>query len=282
MGKGYLSKGVLFILICLIIIGWTGGNSTAREKIGVVVSIPPQAEFVEKVGGDKVRVRVMVPPGASPHIYEPTAGQLREVSRAKIYFKIGSGIEFELTWMDKIISINKKMLLVNCSKGIELIEGDPHIWLSPRNVKLMVENIYQGLVQVDPANREYYTKNKENYLQELTRLDEEITRKLSEKKNRKFMVYHPAWAYLAKDYGLEQIPMEKEGKKPTIKGIASLIKQARANNIKIIFASPQFDIKSVRVIAEEIGGEVILISPLEKNYLENMRKITEILAKSLQ
>jgi len=273
---------MLFILICLIIMGCTEENSTGKEKIRVVVSILPQAEFVEKVGGDNVKITVMVPPGASPHIYEPTPGQLREVSRAKIYFKVGSGIEFELTWMDKIISVNKKMLLVDLSKGIELIEGDPHIWLSPKNVKKMIENIYKGLVQIDPANKEYYAKNKENYLQELTRLDKEITQKLSKKKNRKFMVYHPAWAYFAKDYGLEQIPIEKEGKEPTIKGIASLIKQAKANNTKVIFASPQFNVKSAKVIAEEIRGEVILISPLERNFLENMRKIAQALIKDLE
>jgi zinc transport system substrate-binding protein len=291
---------ILLTILLVIFTGCIEVPQTGKEigkRIGVVVSIPPQAEFAEKVGGDKVQVAVMVPPEASPHTYEPAPSQLKEVSKAKMYAKVGSGVEFELAWMDKIISINKEMLVVNCSEGIELIEGehdgehheyegehehhgiDPHIWLSPRNAKKMVENIYQGLIQIDPADQEYYAKNKEKYLQELDELDNEITRSLSEKKNTKIMVYHPAWAYFARDYGLEQIPIEEEGKEPTPQGIADLIKQAEENNITVIFASPQFSTKSAEVVAEEIGGEVVLIDPLEKNYFENMHKVAKAFAR---
>jgi len=276
MEKRILLFGAILVAVCLIgaylLIPQT---EKVDNKIGVVVSILPQAEFVEGIGGDKVKVTVMVPLGASPHTYEPIPSQLKEVSKAKMYAKVGSGVEFELAWIDKIISVNKEMLVVDCSKGIELIENDPHIWLSPKNAKIMVENIYQGLIQINPANQEYYARNKEKYLQELDKLDNEIAQALSEKKNRKIMVYHPAWAYFARDYGLEQIPIEKEGKEPTPQGIASLIKQARENNITVIFASPQFSTKTADVIAKEINGKVVLISPLEKNYLENMRKVTE-------
>ncbi len=295
--------GVLFISFCLIgAYIYNAPQQTEKEpdgRIGVVVSILPQAEFAEKVGGDKVWVTVMVPPGASPHTHEPTYSQLREVSKAKMYAKVGSGIEFELAWADKIISVNKEMPVVDCSLGIELIRGgheheetgheheeehehegaDPHIWLSPGNAKIMVENIYMGLVQTDPANQEYYAGNKEKYLQELDELDGEITHALSKEKNIKILVYHPAWAYFAKEYGLEQISIENEGKEPTPQGIASVIKQAKENNITVIFASPQFSTRSAEVIAKEIGGKVILINSLEKNYLENMRKVAEAFAK---
>ena len=280
MEKRILLFGAILVAVCLIgaylLIPQTEKN---EEKIGVVVSILPQAEFVERISGNKVQVTVMVPPGASPHTYEPIPSQLKEVSKAKIYAKVGSGVEFESAWMDKIISVNKEMLVVDCSKGIELIDNDPHIWLSPKNAKIMVENIYQGLIQIDSANQEYYARNKEKYLQELDKLDNEIAQTLSGKKNRKIMVYHPAWAYFARDYGLEQIPIEKEGKEPTPQGIASLIKQARENNITVIFASPQFSTKTAEVIAKEIDGKVVLISPLEKNYLENMRKVAEAFAE---
>ena len=291
-----LSIGVLFVAICLIGTYIYITSQTEKEigkRIGVVVSILPHVEFAEKIGGDKVQVTVMVPPGASPHTYEPTPSQLKEVSRAKIYVKVGSGVEFELAWIDKIISVNKEMLVVDCSKGIKLIEAeheheeehehhgvDPHIWLSLKNAKIMVENIYQCLTQIDPVNQEYYAKNKEKYLQELDELDKEIAQALFGKENRKIMVYHPAWAYFCRDYGLEQIPIEKEGKEPTPQGIASLIKQARENNITIIFASPEFSTKTAEVIAKEINGNVVLISPLKRNYLENMRKIAEVFANA--
>jgi len=282
MEKRILLFGVIFIAVCLIgiylLIPQT--EKIDSKQIGVVVSILPQAEFVERIGGDNVQVTVMVPPGASPHTYEPIPSQLKKVSKAKMYTKVGSGVEFEsVGMMDKIISVNKEMLVIDCSKGIGLIENDPHIWLSPKNAKIMVENIYLGLTQIDPANQEYYARNKEKYLQELDKSCNEIAQALSGKKNRKIMVYHPAWAYFARDYRLEQIPIEKEGKEPTPQGIASLIRQAKENNITVIFASPQFSIKTAEVIAKEINGKVVLISPLEKNYLENMRKVAEAFAE---
>jgi len=268
---------VVFILfmICVLFVPQREKN---EGRIRVAVSIPPQAEFVERIGGDRVEVMVMVPPGASPHTYEPTPSQLRDVSKAEIYAKVGSGVEFELAWMDKIASVNKEMLIVDCSKGIKFIEKDPHVWLSPRNARIMVENIYKGLVKVDPVNKEYYQKNKEKYLEELERLDNEIAQAIS-KKRRRIMVYHPAWAYFCRDYGLEQIAIEREGKEPTPKGILNLIEQARRDNIKVIFASPEFSTKGAEVIAKEINGTVILISPLEKNYLENMRKVAKAFAE---
>ena len=297
-----LKSGAALAALCILCLaaGCISENEKAGDvdKIGIVVTLLPQAEFAEKIGGDKVNVMVMVPPGASPHTYEPTPSQLAEVSNAKIYAKVGSGVEFEIAWMDKIKNTNKKMKVVDCSGGIELIDmehehthedeehehhedeehehhhvgKDPHIWLSPKNARIMVENIYQGLIEADPENKEYYKKNKEDYLSELYKLDSEIETALENKKHDKIMVYHPAWGYFCRDYGLEQMAIEKEGKEPTPKGIASVIKQAKENNIKIIFASPEFSTQSAQTIANEINGEVVLLSPLEKNYTENLRK----------
>ena len=278
---------VLLVVLVICLSGCIGQPvNEESDRIQVVVTIPPQAEFVERVGGDRVQVTVMVPPGASPHTYEPTPGQLRAVSQAVLYAKVGSGIEFELTWMDNLRDANKDMVVVDCSHGIELIQADghegehqqghdPHIWLSPRNAVIMVETIYKGLVQVDPGYQEYYTRNKEAYIRELDDLDREISEALSTMRIRKIMVYHPAWAYFCRDYNLEQIPIEKEGKEPTPQGIAQLIDQAKTYGITIIFASPQFSTESAEVIAQEIGGKVILISSLEKEYIKNMRKVAQ-------
>ena len=253
----------------------------SREKIGVVASIPPLAEFVEKVGGERVSVLVMVPSGANPHTYEPTSTQLKEVSKAKVYVKVGSGVEFELVWLDKVLEFNKDILVVDCSQDVELVGGDPHIWLSPRNAKIMVANIYEGLAQVDPQGKAYYAKNKEEYIRKLTKLDREIAESLSEIRNRKFMVYHPAWGYFARDYNLTQIPIEKEGKEPTARDLAELVKQAKADNIKIIFASPEFNPKTAEVIADEIDCKIVFISPLAKDYIANLRKVTAELVQAL-
>ena len=293
------------IIVTILIIGFlTAGifiysasqtqlNINNQDKIGVIVSIPPEAEFVEKIGGDKVKVTTMVPPGANPHTYEPLPEQLKEVSNAKIYAQIGSGLEFETVWMDKLSAANKNMLVINCSKGISLIPNqevdehatesqyDTHVWVSPKNAKIMVENIYQGLIQVDPANKDYYKSNKEKYLQELDNSDKSINKTLQSEKNRKILVYHPAWGYLCRDYGLTQISIEKDGKEPTPQGMTNLIDQARKENIKVIFISPQFSRKSADSVASEIGGQVVMIDDLDKNYIENLNKVAEAFKNAL-
>ncbi|MDD5621942.1 MAG: zinc ABC transporter substrate-binding protein [Actinomycetota bacterium] len=311
-------KVVFTIISIFLISGFSGcarlvDTGINNDKIRVIVSIPPQAEFAEKVGGDKVAVTVMVPPGANPHTYEPSPAQLEEVSKAQIYARvgsagIGSGIEFELAWMDKIININKKMLVVDSSRGVKFVavnyengepvqyneydennkdasnpEGiDPHIWLSPSNAKIMSENIYEGLVNADPENQKYYKGNLDNYLTELEELDEEISRMFAGKENKVIMVFHPTWTYFALDYGIKQMAIEEEGKEPTAEGIKALIDKAREYNIKVIFASPEFSTKSAEAVAGEIGGSVVLVSSLKKNYVENMKKVAMAFAGSMK
>lgn len=256
-------------------------------KIGVVVTVGPQEEFVKRVGGDRVNVTVMVPQGADPHTYEPLPNQMKQVQNAKIYFIVGSGIEFELTWIDKLTGINPQMEVVNTSQGIELMsdtaedEGtDPHVWVSPKNAKIMVENIYTNLTGIDPENRDYYQKNRDEYLKELDELDKNIQKTLSGKNNTKIMVYHPSWAYFCRDYNLKQISIESQGKEPTPQGIANLVEQARKEHIKVIFVTPQFSSSNAQVIAREIGGRVVVVDALSNNYLENMKKVAESFANS--
>ena len=250
-------------------------------KIRVNVTILPQAEFVEKIGGEKVEVTVMIPPGASPHTYEPTPKQLIEVSKAEIYFQVGSGVDFELSFMDKIIGINSRLLIVNCSEGIKIIDKDPHVWLSPRNAEKMVRNIYDALVRIDPENEDYYRRNLESYLKELEKLDRDIRVILGNVTGRCFMIYHPAWGYFARDYNLTQIPVEREGKEPTARGLMALIDQARRLHMKVIFVSPQFDKKKAETIAENIHGRIVLLDPLAKDYVENLRSAALKLAWSM-
>jgi zinc transport system substrate-binding protein len=278
---------ILIFVVVAYVYTSTGNNTGSRDgQIGVVVTVGPQEEFVKRVGGDRVNVTVMVPPGADPHTYEPLPNQMKQVQDAQIYFQVGSDVEFELAWMGKLTSMNSQMKMVNTSTGIPLIpnnaeseEGsDPHVWVSPRNAKIMVENIYQTLSQVDPENKDYYTKNRDDYLKELDELDKNITQRLSGKNNTKIMVYHPAWAYFCKDYNLKQISIEQNGKEPTPQAIASLVDTARRENIKVIFVSPEFSTSNAQVIASEIGGKVVVIDPLSNDYLKNMQKVAEAFA----
>jgi len=281
------STATTFALVLMAIFLAVACNQAAQpvyeSKIGVVVSILPQEEFVKSVGGDKVDVTVMVPPGASPHTYEVTPAQMVKLSKAGIYAKVGTPLEFELTWLDKLIAQNKDILVVDCSKGINLVQSDdpdepgmdPHIWTSVTNVKAMVNNICDGLVTIDPGNKSYYQGNRDAYLAELDALDKDIRVTLSGTAGGTFIVYHPAWSYFARDYGLVQVGIEQEGKEPKAAYMARLISEAKGKNIKVIFVSPEFDTRNAETIAREIDGRVVIIDPLAKDYLINMRSIAD-------
>jgi zinc transport system substrate-binding protein len=289
-----MKKIMLITIACISgILFFSSGcvqQPSKNNGIGVIVTILPQAEFVQQIAGEHVQVTVMVPPGADPHTYEPTPSQLVAVSNAQLYVKVGSPIEFELSWMGKILSMNEKMLVVDSSTGITLINStdedepgmDPHIWTSVRNAEIMVTNIYQGLIQIDPANTTIYENNTNQYLQKLHALDENITKTLSGKIHRTFMDYHPAWGYFAKDYGLEQLSIEQYGKEPTPQQLQRLIDEARAQNISVIFVSPQFNVRSAATLANEIHGRVIAIDPLAENYLENMQEVANTFAEAMR
>lgn len=276
------------LLFAVTTSGCTGTDRQDDGKIVVAVTIPPQQEFVERVGGDHVRVVLLVPPGADPHTYEPTPGVLADVSEADLYAVVGSGIEFELAWQDKIAALNPGMLVVDCSRGVDLISTgdgghqgtDPHIWLSLRNAAIMVENICQGLIEIDPTHADEYRQNADAYQADLDHLDHEIASAIAQSGVKKIMVYHPSWAYFARDYGLEEIPIEREGKEPSPRQIEHLIEQAKKEQIRVIFASPEYSTRSAEVIADEIGGTVVLVSPLAKDYLANMRHVAGAFAGS--
>ena len=296
-----VAAGTMALIVLLVVLPVPGtSHETDSDKLVVAVTIVPQAGLVEAIGGDKVKVLVMVPPGASPHTYEVTHEQMTTLSRAKMYVKVGSGVEFELAWMDKLIAVNVSMRVVDCSEGIRVLEMDedhhdhdhehdhgrtgldPHIWLSVRNAMIMAQNICAGLVQVDPANRPYYEENRTDYLEQLAKLDSEITESLSEVENRRFIVFHPAWGYFARDYDLIQIAVEQDGKEPDIDYRIRLIEEAREHDIRVVFLSPQYPTKSADVIAREIGGRVVIIDPLAKDFIGNMRAVASAMKEAMQ
>ena len=320
------AAGVVVLIVLFLVLPLPGTpERTDGDRLVVAVSIVPQAGFVEAVGGDKVEVVVMVPPGASPHTYEVTPAQMVRLSEAKMYAKVGSPVEFELTSLGKLIAANPNMRVVDCSEGIQLLEmdehdhhhddahehlhdedgehhhddddhehdddhgrehdhtgPDPHIWLSVRNAMLMVQNICAGLVEIDPANQAYYEQNCAAYLEQLGELDSEITEILSGVENRRFLVFHPAWGYFAYDYQLVQIAVEKGGKEPDIDYRIRLIQEAREHDIRVVFLSPQYPTRSAEVIADEIGGQVVLIDPLAKDFIANMRLVAAAMREAMQ
>ena len=266
------------------------GSGSARVK--AVTTIAPLGEFVKAVGGDKVNVTVLIPPGGEPHTFEPSPSQMRNIADADIYVENGAGLEF---WIGKIIQVNQRMLLLDSSHGVDLITGsednsqlpgltrgaDPHIWLSPRNAKIQVENICEGLIQVDPSNSESYIKNQDVYLKELDEIDAHLNFTFAQHQKKKFIVLHPAWSYFARDYGLQEIAINLEEKEPGPKYLSYIIDLARQENITTIFVEPQFNPSMAEVIAKEISGKVVAIDPLAENYSGNLRYVGDLIAESL-
>ncbi len=271
---------------------------STREKLQIMVSIAPQKYFVERIGGDYVTANAMVPSGAEPHTFEPKPEQLRTLSQVNAYIRIR--VDFEEAWMNKFAGVNPNMLIVDTTEGIERMpmtahdheegeerhtgEGenlDPHIWLSPRLVKVQARAIYDALLQLDSDREIVYKQNLERFLGDIDKLDAEITKTLAGMHNRKFIVFHPAWGYFARDYGLEMIPVEVGGTEPSAAELAALITEAKQDKIKVIFAEPQFSKKAAETIASEIGAEVLFIDPLSPDWLDNLRNVVNTFAKVL-
>ena len=278
------------------------------ERIPVFVSIAPQKFFVEQIGKDLVDVRVMVEPGASPHLYEPKPRQMAAISKARIYFAIG--VTFEKAWLNRISASNPGMLIVHTDHGIEKLpmaahhhhdedkhhekahhdsedkrhqeahhdhhdhgELDPHIWLSPPLVMVQARNILTALQSVDPSNHAAYEANYQAFVAMLEDLDGELRNIFAGKKGLQFMVFHPSWGYFAQTYGLKQAPIEIEGKDPKPAQLKKLIDHAREHNIKVVFVQPQFSSKSAEQVAGEIGAQVAFVDPLALNWAHNLREV---------
>lgn len=290
-------KKLLIVLVILIIAGSVIGyfalqkssNNNLNGKIGVVVSLGPEVEWVNAVGGDKVNVSLMVPSGSDPHTYEPLPNQLTQVSYAKMYIEIGSSIEFENNYMDKIKEANPNMLVVNASQGIQLIPNsaeneaetvDPHVWADPKNAKIMVNNIYNSLVQEDPADKEYFQKNRDQYLQQLDQLDKNTTQLLKGKQNTTILIFHPAFGYYAKDYNLTIVGAMINDEEPSPQRIAMMVDIAKKNNIMIVYSEPQYDPKFMQSLASQINGQVLTVSDLDEHYIQNMNNVAMAFSKA--
>ncbi|WP_108062313.1 metal ABC transporter solute-binding protein, Zn/Mn family [Poseidonibacter lekithochrous] len=158
---------------------------------------------------------------------------------------------------------------------------DPHVWVSPKNVKIMAKNIYNTLVEVDSKNQEYYKTNYDNFIKEIGLTDIRIKSILSSlPRNSKFMVFHPSWGYFAKDYNLEQLVIEVEGKEPKPKILQKIIKEAKEENVKAIFTQTEFSDKSAKVIADELKIKVIKETPLAQNWSQNLIQMANSIANN--
>jgi zinc transport system substrate-binding protein len=299
-------RKVLFSAIFLIFL-FTAQMVLARP-LKVFVSIVPQKYFVEKIGGDFVEVAVMVQPGASPATYEPKPKQMVALAKSDIYFAIG--VPFEKTWLPKIGATSPKMHIVYTQAGIEKramiahhshqgeskhhygetehrpdhhTGKDPHVWLSPPLVMQQARNILNGLETLDPTHRALYQANYKSFIVELVDLDLELKRLFETTADHsEFMVFHPSWGYFAHAYGLEQLPIEIEGKEPKPAELKDLIEHGKKIGIEVIFVQPQFSWQAAQTIAQATTAQIVVVDPLAPDWAENLRQVAVKLSTALR
>jgi zinc transport system substrate-binding protein len=256
------------------------------NRVKVIASIAPLADFARQVGGEKVDVRLLLPPGASPHIYEPTPRAIKDVSDAEVFIKTGAGLEF---WAEKIINAsgNKKLIIVDSSSGVSLIReihshsssvADPHIWLDPVIASSIVTKIEKALIKADPQSSEFYKQNASVYKEKLLLLDKEISDKVKTFRIKEYVTFHPAWNYFSKRYGLKVTGVieESPGKEPSPKHIAKIIKEINRIGSRVVFVEPQFNPKIAGAVAKESGAKVLYLDPIggqkgRETYIDMMR-----------
>ena len=271
--------GLVFVWLVLLALfaqyGCQKAPPTEEAKPIVLVSVPPQAYFVERLAEDLVQVEIMVPPGANPATFEPGLKQMQAASRARVYVTVGHpNFPFEKTWLEKLVENNKELTLVDCNPD-NLKSDDPHIWVSPDIAVGMTRKIHQALVELLPEHKERLDENRDAFLAEIAILDLELSRLLEARESRKFLVFHPAWGHFAAHYGLEQIPIEQGMKEPSSAALSQLIEQARRERIKLVFVQPQFSKKHARLVAREIGGKVVEADPLNRDWAETLRHMAQ-------
>ncbi len=269
----------------------------------VFVSIPPQKWLSDQLGGPLVSTHVLVGKGQDPHTYEPTPKQVTALSQATIYFTLD--LEFEEQILPKVEKTVPSLHLIDTAVVIPKIamterehdehghdkdhaahghdehasasgehhhEGlDPHVWLSPLNLKIMAAAMTKAMSDNDPANRSVYEKNLLTVNQKLDQLHQEILQDLAPFQGATFYVFHPAFGYFAHAYKLQQRAVETGGKSPSPKQLSLLIHEARESGVRVIFVQPQFDPKSAEVVAEAINGEVIPLDPLAEDVITNLQ-----------
>lgn len=282
-------KKLLFIFLRYMVfvaavstgIGCTGAAAQAKI-LRIAVSIVPQIAFVQAVVGDHAEILCVIPEGGSPASYSPSPKALLQLRQADLYFTMGvpsEGLNIvgQLPKTIRIVPLHEEA--AKMYPDIMLGESrDPHIWLSPKRVMVMVQKIAQEAGRLDPENSAEYEKNAQNYIAKLADTDKEIRQIFAQTPQKIVLSFHPAFGYFADEYGLTVYALEKHGKEAGAKHLQECINIAKKNKVKAIFYQKEIASRQVEAFAREIGGKAVMLNPLAKNYTENLL----IMAKTMQ
>lgn len=285
-------KKTIYILLFLLAACQPKKND---ERQVVSVSILPQKYFVDQLAGNLLQVNVLVPPGSSPHNYEILPSQMRDLAQSKAWLQIGL-LTFEDALKQKLADINKEVAMVNCSEGINPIAGseceeeghdhehahheafDPHIWLAPAEARIMAQNTLEALKEGFPQHSQVFDANYSKLIGKIDSVSTQIDQKLSTLQNRHILIFHPALAYYARQYNMTQVALEMDGKEPSPRHMKEIVDLAHQENIKVIFIQKEFDPAFARQLSREIGGEAVVIDPLDYDWEKQLLDITRKIA----
>ncbi len=282
-------KSTILMLVALLLVSCGKMEPESGRPIAFV-SIPPQAGLLKALVGDNMDVRIVVGEGQSPHAYEPTARQLAALGEAELLFRIG--VPFEKSLLKKIRPLYPALPIIGTDDGMvkrilphahhgeacshDHGEKDPHVWLSPKNAMAIAANMYEALEETGYVDPGRYME----LFQALEKMDAQISVQLAPLKGKRFYVFHPSFGYFADEYGLEQIPIELDGKSPSPRQLADLIERAQMDGVKVIFVQKQFPIESAHAVANAIGGSVVQLDPLAEDVIANLQQIADALVLS--
>lgn len=280
-----MQKIATFIICALLIVGCT--TKSDSDKKTIFVTITPMQSIIEEITAGDFDIEVIVPKGASPETFEPTPKQVTSFSDAEFIFSTGL-IDFEQSLIERI---GDDAEVVNLSNGIELIAGscshgnhkhkhgvDPHIWTSPRALRTMVTNAHKAIMAHYPDSVKY-TEATGRLLERIDVLDTYCATRIKAEGVEAMMIYHPAYTYYARDYGIEQIAIEHDGKEPSLRQTTALIEKAKEHGVKAILRQPQYSEDKVRAIANDAGAEIITTDPLAEDILGEIERVTEIICR---
>lgn len=284
------------LLLVVLFFTLTSCQHKRENQRLVSVSILPQKYFIERIAGDYLQINVMIPPGMNPATCDLNSGQLKKLYDSDLCFTIGN-LPFELTHLYPTVKNLPHLRVVNHSENIKLLSGgcghghdaghehggvDPHIWLSPRYARQMADTIYEVLSKQYPDQQETFETNYRAFVGEINSLATRAAQVLGNKKDKVFLIYHPALTYWAADYGMEQISIEDEGKEPHPSHLKKIIDTAREKHIHIIFIQSQFDAGSAESVARQIGGQVMSFDPLAENWTAELHRLIGIFDEYLE
>lgn len=266
-----------------------GGTAAEPAKIRVTTGIPPLTWMVAALGGERVEVTSFVGENQDPHTYSPSPRQIANLKSCDLF--LTAGMPFEDVVAAKVSAMHPKLLIVNLGELFAkehghgahdhrhdhgtCSPGNPHIWLSARNLRVMADKTAAALISLDGTHEAFFKANLETLQGSLADLDRELTARLAPRQGATFYAYHPAFASFAEDYGLTQKAVEQDGKSPTPKQLLELVEQARRDGVKTIIVEPQFPKRPGQIIAERINGTVAEINPLGANPPAVLRQLAD-------